>query len=387
MALAVPAVVSDIGALREVVEGTGAVLVPSGDSEALAAGITRIVRRSRVGGRPRSACPFDVRRPPHDRPLVGEDARPLRADRRPAGSCVVERGRRDARVRPELVSVVVPVRNEVSDLPEQLAALAAQTYCGRWELIVCDNGSVDGTAQLAASWRDRLPNLRVVDVSDRRGVNHARNIGVEHARGDFIAFGDGDDVVRPDWLHALAEARCMATSWAARLDTEDLNGLRTTSPLELPSSLPTKYGFLLGIPGGNCGVWRTVAMELGWDEQFTFGGSDTEFAWRAATGRVPHCVRARGPDQCASPRRAADARARQWYSYGESEAKLFRVFCPAGMRRSRVGEAARVWAWLLIHAGGVRGSARARRRWVRLASYRAGRSGGQRARAHPLSLS
>ena len=61
------------------------------------------------------------------------------------------------------------------------------------------------------------------------------------------------------------------------LDTEDLNGLRTTSPLELPSSLPTKYGFLLGIPGGNCGVWRTVAMELGWDEQFTFGGSDIEF--------------------------------------------------------------------------------------------------------------
>ncbi len=384
MALAVPAVISDIGALREVVDGTGAVLVPSGDSEALAAGITRIVDdpawAADLGARARSMFADHLT-------TAHSSARMLDLYGRIAGQPVPassNAARRATRVRPELVSVVVPVRNEVTDLPEQLAALAAQTYCGRWELIVCDNGSVDGTAQLAASWRDRLPNLRVVDVSDRRGVNHARNVGVEHACGDFIAFCDGDDVVRPDWLHALAEAAPHGDIVGGALDTEDLNGLRTTSPLELPSSLPTKYGFLLGIPGGNCGVWRTVAMELGWDEQFTFGGSDTEFAWRAqlAGYRIAYA-----PEALISVRHPDGLRtlARQWYSYGESEAKLFRVFRHVGMRRSRVGEAARVWAWLLIHAGGVRGSAQARRRWVRLASYRAGRLAGS-ARERTLFL-
>ena len=374
MALAVPAVVSDIGALREVVEGTGAILVPPGDPEALAAGLARILDDP-AGCRARRASPFDVRRPTDDRPLVGTDARalpriagqpvPAPSNARPA----------EPRVPPELVSVVVPVLNESADLPEQLAALAAQTYCGPWELIVCDNGSVDGTPQLAASWRDRLPNLRVVDASDRRGINHARNVGVEHARGDFIAFCDGDDVVTPDWLHALAEAAPLADIVGGALDTERLNGANATSPQELPNSLPLKYDFLLGVSGGNCGVWRAVAMELGWDEQFTFGGSDIEFAWRAqlAGYHIAYAPQAlisvRNPD-------SLRALARQWYLYGESEGKLFRVFRHRGMRRSRVGEAARVWAWLLIHVGDVRGSAQARRRWVRLASYRAGRLAG-----------
>lgn len=72
--------------------------------------------------------------------------------------------------------------NEVDTLSDQLAALARQTYHHPWELIVSDNGSVDGTRQLAESWSDRLPDLRVADASDRKGLNHARNVGVARAR-------------------------------------------------------------------------------------------------------------------------------------------------------------------------------------------------------------
>ena len=384
MALGVPAVVSDISALREVVEGTAATLVPAGDPEALAAGLARIlddpVLAAELGTRARSMFVDHLT-------TAHSSAQMLELYARIAGRPVPSSTNALAaqpRLRPELVSVVVPVLNEVSDLPEQLAALAAQTYCGRWELIVCDNGSVDGTPQLAASWRDRLPNLRLVDASDRRGINHARNIGVEHAGGDFIAFCDGDDVVRPDWLHALAEAAPLADIVGGALDTELLNGVNATPPPELPNGLPVKYGFLPCVAGGNCGVWRTVATELGWDEQFTFGGSDVEFAWRAqlAGYRVAYAPQAlisvRHPDGLRSL-------ARQWYLYGTSESKLFRVFRDRGMRRSRVDEAARVWAWLLIHAGSVSGSAEARRRWVRLASYRAGRLAGS-VREHTLFL-
>jgi glycosyltransferase involved in cell wall biosynthesis len=273
---------------------------------------------------------------------------------------------------PELVSVVVPVLNEVSDLPAQLAALADQTYAGPWELIVCDNGSVDGTPELAASWTDRLPDVRVVDASDRKGINHARNVGVEHARGDFVAFCDGDDVVSPDWLDALVAAAPHADIVAGALDMEHLNGAGATRPQPLPAALPVKHRFLPGVPGGNCGVWRAVAVELGWDERFTFGSSDIEFGWRArlAGYRIDYApravVRVRVPA-------GLQALARQWYRYGASDGRLFRTFRRFGMQRSRVGEAARAWAWILVHVGDLWGPDPTRLQWVRVASLRAGR--------------
>src|SRR5262249_36860008 len=129
------------------------------------------------------------------------------------------------RATPNLISVVVPVLNEATHLPEQLAALAAQTYRGRWEGIVSDNGSEDGTPETAASWCDRLPRLRVVDASDRKSLNHARNVGAINACGDFVAFCDGDDVVSPNWLRELAEAAPRADIVGGSLDVESLNAV------------------------------------------------------------------------------------------------------------------------------------------------------------------
>jgi glycosyltransferase involved in cell wall biosynthesis len=375
MALGVPAVVSDIPALREVVDGTAAILVPPGDPVALAAALARVLDEhawaTDLGARARSMF-LEKLTTAHSSPRMLELYKRIAGDQVPASPTARAA---QPRLPPELISVVVPVLNEVSDLPEQLAALAAQTYCGRWEVIVCDNGSVDGTPQLAASWCDRLPNLRVVNASDRRGINHARNVGAKSARGDFIAFCDGDDVVSPGWLRELAEVAPLADIVGGALDTEYLNTASATSRQGLPDRLPLKHEFLRSVSGGNCGVWRAVAMELGWDERFTFGGSDIEFAWRAQLagyriGYAPHAViSVREQDRL-------PALARHWYRYGESGGKLFRAFRHYGMRRSRVGEAARVWAWLLIHTADVWGSPEARRRWVQLASYRVGRLAG-----------
>ena len=272
---------------------------------------------------------------------------------------------------PSLVSVVVPVLNEAADLEDQLAALAAQTYRGPWELIICDNGSTDGSPELARSWLPQLPNLRVVQAWERTGLNHARNVGVCHARGDFVAFCDGDDAVDPGWLDALVAAASDADIVGGWLDHARLNPAATArhDPMD---RLPMKHEFLPGVPGGNCGVWRSVATELRWDEAFTFGGSDIEFSWRAqlAGYRV-----AWAPDAVVAVREPTSTRAvaRQWYKYGASGPQLFQVFRRAGMGRSSVGHAARVWAWLIVHVGDLWGPVHARWRWVRVASYRAGR--------------
>src|SRR5438045_2944663 len=106
------------------------------------------------------------------------------------------------RTPPRLVSVIVPVRNGARWLGQQLAALERQRYGGRWEVVVVDNGSSDGSAAVAGDWAGRLA-LRTVGANRRRGINVARNAGAAVACGDLLAYCDADDQVAPGWLEAL----------------------------------------------------------------------------------------------------------------------------------------------------------------------------------------
>ncbi|MYR59535.1 glycosyltransferase, partial [Streptomyces sp. SID625] len=78
--------------------------------------------------------------------------------------------------------------------------LGRQTYQGPWEVVVVDNGSVDGTPEVARAARAVLPALRIVDARDRAGESYARNRGIAEARGDLVAFCDADDVAAEGWL-------------------------------------------------------------------------------------------------------------------------------------------------------------------------------------------
>jgi glycosyltransferase involved in cell wall biosynthesis len=93
--------------------------------------------------------------------------------------------------------------------------LLEQTFAGleklrvgaiRWELIVVDNGSTDGTAELVKEWIERgtLP-LRYV-YEPTLGVSHARNRALREARADWLLFTDDDVIVDPCWLAAFVAA-------------------------------------------------------------------------------------------------------------------------------------------------------------------------------------
>ena len=83
------------------------------------------------------------------------------------------------------VSVVIPALNVADTIGQQLDGLACQNFNGNWEVIVADNGSTDSTREVVESFADRLPALKVIDASDRRGINHARNVGSQAARGRY----------------------------------------------------------------------------------------------------------------------------------------------------------------------------------------------------------
>jgi glycosyltransferase involved in cell wall biosynthesis len=93
------------------------------------------------------------------------------------------------------VTVVVPTRNRWSVLSSSaLAAAFAQEDVG-YEAVVVDDGSTDATPERLAELEE--PRLRVVRHERCLGVARARNAGIEHARGEWIAFLDDDDVWSP----------------------------------------------------------------------------------------------------------------------------------------------------------------------------------------------
>jgi glycosyltransferase involved in cell wall biosynthesis len=273
--------------------------------------------------------------------------------------------------RPRLVSVVMPVRNEEEYVGAALAALAAQSYPGDWELVVVDNGSEDRTAEIAWAWRDRLPAVQVI-VETRPGLNIARNRGAAAAQGDFLALCDGDNVADPGWLEALVDAAADADLVAGRHDHDLLNTELTLSwgPWRSSQQCLVPHHFLPYAPGGNMGVWASLARELGWDEDFRFGASDAEFSWR---------LELRGGLVKAAPEALMHRRLqptmrelmRQAYAYGKGGPLLYRKFRDHGMPR-RLEEARYSWGWLILRWRALFHSRGQRGRWLRIASLRVG---------------
>ncbi|MGZ5403062.1 MAG: glycosyltransferase family 2 protein [Nocardioides sp.] len=93
------------------------------------------------------------------------------------------------------LSVVVPAYQVVEWLPESLASVLDQSF-GDLEVVVVDDGSTDGTGELADRIASADPRVRVVHQANA-GLGAARNIGVGHATGELLAFADSDDVVSP----------------------------------------------------------------------------------------------------------------------------------------------------------------------------------------------
>lgn len=98
----------------------------------------------------------------------------------------------------KLVSVLVPVYNAAQYLPETMASLLRQTY-GTIEILLQDDGSIDGSLELCRWYAQREPRVRVLEPFERnRGVVAARNALLQAARGDYICWSDSDDVSAPD---------------------------------------------------------------------------------------------------------------------------------------------------------------------------------------------
>lgn len=104
------------------------------------------------------------------------------------------------------LSVIVVYHNCALYLRECLESLDAQTFAGRWEALVVDDGSTDGSADIAREFAERSERFRLLS-QPAKGMSAARNLALSQARGRYVAFVNGADAVVPDlYDHMMATA-------------------------------------------------------------------------------------------------------------------------------------------------------------------------------------
>lgn len=96
------------------------------------------------------------------------------------------------------VSIVVPVYNAEKYLHRCIDSVLAQTYYD-WELLLIDDGSKDMSGEICEEYAAKDERIRVFH-KENGGVSSARNLGLDNAQGEWIAFADSDDYVFPCWL-------------------------------------------------------------------------------------------------------------------------------------------------------------------------------------------
>lgn len=90
------------------------------------------------------------------------------------------------------VSIICATFNRGNYISEAIDSVLAQTF-GSWEIIIIDDNSQDQTEQIVSSYIEKDARVKYVKNMERQGVGRARNIGISHAEGKYIAILDSDD--------------------------------------------------------------------------------------------------------------------------------------------------------------------------------------------------
>lgn len=101
----------------------------------------------------------------------------------------------------EIISVIVPIYNTSEYLPECLDSIVGQTY-RELEIILVDDGSTDASGRIADVYAAKDGRIRVIHKKNG-GVTAARNTGIDHATGTYVAFVDSDDAIHPLYFETL----------------------------------------------------------------------------------------------------------------------------------------------------------------------------------------
>lgn len=190
---------------------------------------------------------------------------------------------------PATVSVIIPTYNRKGLLRETLDSLALQTYPrDHFEVIIIDDGSTDGTAEIAA---EVFPFALRYFSQSNQGDAAARNVGARQSQADFLVFLDDDILVEPSYLihliHAHDKFHNTIVVGACNLWLAETSPFSQASHRSLASDhidtiteLPFRDVF-----SNNMSLRREAYFEIGIMQGLDFPGSsmwcDLDFSYRA----------------------------------------------------------------------------------------------------------
>jgi glycosyltransferase involved in cell wall biosynthesis len=214
---------------------------------------------------------------------------------------------------PPVVSVVVPTRGRAAYLEVTLDSLLDQRTETSYEIVVVDDGATDATAAVVAARSD----VRYLAHGEGRGLNAARNTGLQESQAELIAFVDDDVLVPPGWVDALVsgsrrhpEADAFGGPIRARFEGTTPRGCGREEPPITTLDLGTEDCEATKAWGANFAVRRGAVERVGpFDERIVRPHGDEE-EWlerlRSAGGTIVYLAEA-GLDH---RRTAEDARLR-----------------------------------------------------------------------------
>lgn len=103
-----------------------------------------------------------------------------------------------------LISIIVPVYNVERYLDCCITSIINQTY-RNWEMLLIDDGSTDQSSVICDNWMTRDKRIKVIH-KENGGLSDARNVGMQKARGEYIAFIDSDDWIEKYYIEYLYRA-------------------------------------------------------------------------------------------------------------------------------------------------------------------------------------
>lgn len=99
------------------------------------------------------------------------------------------------------LSIVIPIYNVAPYLNECIDSLLSQTFTD-FEAIFVNDGSTDNTLEIVENYAERDRRIRI-SSQPNKGVSAARNLALDNAQGEWIAFLDGDDTIDPQWFEKM----------------------------------------------------------------------------------------------------------------------------------------------------------------------------------------
>ena len=153
------------------------------------------------------------------------------------------------------VSVIIPCFNSARFVAEAIESVLAQTF-GSIEVLLIDDGSDDRLAEVVEKYTSVVRMIR----QENRGVSSARNLGLHHAKAEFVLFLDADDTLEREAVERLVSATERAKDTAILMGWVDCD--EALQQTRLPSVLRIN-NFFPAIIHGNFGPNHTRLVARG----------------------------------------------------------------------------------------------------------------------------